>query len=442
MSNSATSRFHKLLSKHSFIVTACLIFFSNIWRATELLEYDFVRAEDLTHLFKEAIERGFSSVFYPIIGHYQTIPRLVIFLITSISIKYTPQLIIISALLISSFCLSIFTRSSFRWIIKSDLMRVFLCLAFSYSKGSHDTIFSLVSLVYLFICTEAFLLLEKDESEHWQCSFKKTCFLILLFLSAANSIILLPFIIYLYHETKNKNYLILIFALIATTLLNVIATTNDAISNPKSFDILLLITDYFTVYAFKFLINPAFGVFSYNIFNLISFKTLESIFLACDIAFFTALLIMRQKKLMILTFLMLCLNLNVVLQELVRPYSREMLFSPIEIRYSFSYAIFSIIFLCHIYSSTFQYLKINFTRWILLIWIIQCGINGGLFLECLTDEDVVGYWDRVTNKIGHYQSLRDRGELEKDGIVKIPKTPHSFINVYMQPLEIIIKAKD
>lgn len=357
---------------NSYLFTVTVIFFLQILKAKTALKSFILWAEDSTHFFKESLELDYYSLFTPIIGHHHLIPRIIAYLSSKISLYYTPQIYLVSAVLISSLSLAVFSRKTFRWIVQNDFLRICCCIFFSLTYGAYEVIYSLSMLNYVIFTAILLLLLEKDSLGKFSLSLKKSLFISFLWFSAGQSILTAPLILFLYYLTKNKNYIFLLLTLAISLFLNVLSVNQNLEKFPLNLDPWLLMIVYLTSFFYKYFLLVIFGSISALILDLFS----SSVLITFSLGFISLVIFLFLKKIKdldsrLLLSLAFLINFLAVITVATRPYGLYVIFSLFH-RTCFIFSVINLILIIHF---TEKYLKKRVSSFALNIIYLMLFLN-------------------------------------------------------------------
>lgn len=202
---------------------ALLLFVSSALRFRGVLLDPTFWAEDCTVFFRESVEIGPSAILLPVFGSFLTLPRLVAFLVSFLPTYWAPFLYAVTAGLLSSLSLSLFSRTGYRWLVPDDRLRVLVCWLFSLAPGTYECFFALTPGTYTIFCALILLLLERDGQRRWQMGVGRALLVSFLWFTLAQGLVLAPVIAYLFWRTRNRTYVLLLVTLAGAVLLNLTA---------------------------------------------------------------------------------------------------------------------------------------------------------------------------------------------------------------------------
>lgn len=246
-----------------FFKVAIAIFAFNLVRNPRIWKHPFFWAEDGQAFFAQSIEKGLSSIWSPLVGHFHTIPRIISFLCSYLPSVLAPLLYSLSAGLVAATCLAVFSKNEYRWLVKSDGLRIFSCFAFAIACGVLDSFFTLACLNYFIFIGIFFLLLGRDESGSWKMPWKTAFLISFLWFSAGQSILLVPPLLYLLFTTRKGQYFFLTATLGISVLTNFLSVRAQPTSQvmARSFPEILLDASraYVDNLFLRFVFSPIFG---------------------------------------------------------------------------------------------------------------------------------------------------------------------------------------
>jgi len=213
--------------RRRFLACAALLFLVTAARLPRTFLHSSFWAEDGTYFFREAIEDGGATLWRPVIGAYQTLPRIVAWLATFLPVQWAPALFALGAGLLASASLAVFSRAGFRWLVPDDRVRLFLCLLFSLAPGMGESFFALCTVNYVLFAGVLMLLLERDAAGRWSMGLRRALLVAFLWLSVAQGSVLVLPLLCLFFATRNRNYLVCLATLAASIALN-LAAPNEA----------------------------------------------------------------------------------------------------------------------------------------------------------------------------------------------------------------------
>jgi hypothetical protein len=138
------------LCKVGYWSTVIIVFLSLLIIGRERIEFAHLWAEDGSIFLNQHFQAGWSVVFAPYHGSYHSLPRLVVFLVET----FLPLVCLAKAFVLICFGLSAllfaqFSRSRFRQYVKSDLVRMLICLSFAFLPGANQVIGNLTNLHWI-----------------------------------------------------------------------------------------------------------------------------------------------------------------------------------------------------------------------------------------------------------------------------------------------------
>lgn len=420
-----------------FILSFSLIFIIHYFLVGYIFPFDYFRSEDLTYFFLESRMQGFDSLFKPIIGHYFSLQRVLAYIVSFFPVYYTPKTYVLLSILLSSLSLSIFSLRGFRWIVQNDCLRVLLTITFSLTHGASDVIYNLCSLYYVFVCAEIFLLLEKDRLGDWKINNVKIILLTILFLSAANSIIISPLLIYLFYCTKKNKYLTTLAILFLTSFVNYLAVLNDDISSSAQWEFIFLIKTYVLSFSFRFFWIALLGNLGFDFTQNIDLS-LQIIIYSLGLGLFVALIKrIWNRDVGVLVLVLLSVNLFSVLLFMVRAYALDSMFENIYLRHSYMYAVFGLLFLAHIYSKHLSF-KCNYkiTRYFICSWLICFSMGRPIRHFIKADLLDKPSWKEMAPQIASALNLKKEGRLNSSmqfRLYNIRDPSNSSIDIEIAP---------
>jgi hypothetical protein len=206
-----------------FLAVVFLLFASSAVRLPGSLLFPSFWAEDGTVFFRDSVEKGASAILTPLFGSHLLLIRLIAFLISLFPTFWAPALFAVSAGLLASVSLALFSRAGYRWLLPDDRLRVLVCWLFSLAPGTTESFFALSPGTYAVVCGLFFLLLERDGAGRWQMGIGRALLVSFLWFSVAQGLVLAAPIAYLFWRTRNRNYLLCLATLVAMVLLNLTA---------------------------------------------------------------------------------------------------------------------------------------------------------------------------------------------------------------------------
>ncbi len=203
-----------------FFAVVLLLFASTAVRLPGSLLYPSFWAEDCTVFFRDSVEMGSAAILTPLFGSHLLLIRLIAFLASFLPTLWAPALFALSAGLLASVSLALFSRAGFRWLLPDDRVRLLLCWLFSLAPGTNESYFALSPGTYAVVCGLLFLILERDGAGRWQMGVGRALLVSFLWFSVAQGLVLAAPIAYLFWRTRNRNYLLCLATFAAAVLLN------------------------------------------------------------------------------------------------------------------------------------------------------------------------------------------------------------------------------
>lgn len=255
---------NSLYTHKKHILLAILIFLVNALRNSGPFRYPSFWAEDATFFFKDSLELGVRALWTPVIGHYHTIPRMIVWVATFFHPQHAPVIFALGAGLVSSLCFSLFYLRGLRWIVREDHHRFWMAVVLSLCPGALETFFALCTLNYIIFCGILFLILEKDiEGQRFVMTVPRGILLCFLWFSAGQSVVILPLLFFLLVVSRNFRYLIPIGGLFFSILMNFLDVLKHQGDFPVHADntgkIPLFLQVFFDNYFLRFFYLPLFG---------------------------------------------------------------------------------------------------------------------------------------------------------------------------------------
>lgn len=174
-------------------------------------------AEDATYFFVQAFENGASTLFTPVYGYHFLLGRLIAYFATFWPVYYSPLIYSWACLVVAAFVCSYFSKDTFKWIIPNRWHRIWVCVLIAIGPGTGDLFASLCNMSSGLTLLAFLILLERP------FAFTKINIASLTFLalSAGQTFILIPLALFLWRQTKRKEYLrVVLWILIPMTLVN------------------------------------------------------------------------------------------------------------------------------------------------------------------------------------------------------------------------------
>ena len=199
----------------------------NAARSFDLLQSPSFWAEDGTIFFKDSLEYGVYSLFRPVEGHLNTLPRILAWLISYVPIENAPLSYILVSGVVSAFCLSLVYLPGLRWILPSDTARWALGFLCAFIPGTKDCFFNFATETYIIYCAVLCLILCGDEQGNMKMSGRRGLTLSFLWFSAAQSIIALPLLLTGLIFLRDRKMILPIVTQTIASLLNIVATHGD-----------------------------------------------------------------------------------------------------------------------------------------------------------------------------------------------------------------------
>lgn len=321
------------------LLTFSMVFAFSAWRITNFFEHQYFYAEDLVAFFIQSIELGPTAIITPY-SHHLLLQRIIAFGISLAPVKFAPYLYQISGGIISSICISTFSRSGFAWIVRRSDARVLICIFLSLIHGFDPIFFTVCNLYYPIGFAIALLLIEKKAE--WCLSTAKVFLVSFLWFSCGFAVVFLPFLFLMYFVSKNRNYLLCGITLLFSALLNLLSFSEVALGG-ESFpsgtftEVILAANIFIRTLFFNFFLLPIFGrTMSLKIDTVSTYWFFLSVlFLVVGVFIKRKLILENVKKharnVELQVLLMLCLTacFNKVLFALVRDYGVFISFHPI-----------------------------------------------------------------------------------------------------------------
>lgn len=109
--------------------TLLICFFLTVIRSWQKVFHAHLWAEDGTVFFPDAFEFGYRSIIMPYAGYYQIAPRIFAMVASFFPLPMYAQLITISTIFLFAIVVSKFSEPTYRWIVESDSLRFWTCVA-------------------------------------------------------------------------------------------------------------------------------------------------------------------------------------------------------------------------------------------------------------------------------------------------------------------------
>jgi hypothetical protein len=138
---------------------ACLILILLVLRRPDAVINPQFWAEDGTIYFSGQLHHpGFAVLFETYKGYLPLIPRLVAAFASWFSAAYTPLIYNLCALLLAAFCCSLFSLNHYRYLLRSDALRILLCILAAAAFQS-DELIGTLACVHIFLTLGLLLIL-------------------------------------------------------------------------------------------------------------------------------------------------------------------------------------------------------------------------------------------------------------------------------------------
>lgn len=187
-----------------------LILGITIFRAPDALYNPQFWAEDATEWFDDAYHQGAISLFNLYGGYLNIFQRLVAILsVKVLPLSYIPIAFNIVAILIGSSSLFLFTTPRFRHVIKTDELRLVLCLIAAFGYPSGEITNTLTNTHWFLTLGSLILLVFQAESGLGKALV--SIYLAVATFTAPLNFFLLPIAVYLLFKSKNNRTTSLIF---------------------------------------------------------------------------------------------------------------------------------------------------------------------------------------------------------------------------------------
>ena len=209
-------------------------------------------AEDGLVFFKDAFELGTRSLFMPLGGYQNFIPRLLALFATILPTQSVPHFFAFTAVILSTLMLSFITSEGFSWFIPNAPLRFGLAVLFAFCPGSWEITSCLCNLHTVFAVFSLLLLLHRP----FEFSFFKSLLWILVLLSTPEMPILIPVLLFLGYYERSIRYPILIASILLMLFWNgysshKYATSDYGLYLNQVFRILSISAERLAIYLFQ-----------------------------------------------------------------------------------------------------------------------------------------------------------------------------------------------
>lgn len=191
--NKSAVSLQKFLS--SQINVALLVVFAILVRRYDLVVTPQFWAEDATQWFYQAYFVGGLKPFANFYGGYlQILPQFFTsFTVLFVPLTYVPLILNLIAIGIAAFSLSLFSNANYRWIVKTDWLRGFVCVVFCLANPGPEVIGTITNLHW--VLTLAAVLLTLFETESRLTKYLIRFVVVAICFSAPNTIFFVPLVL-------------------------------------------------------------------------------------------------------------------------------------------------------------------------------------------------------------------------------------------------------
>ncbi len=249
-----------------------LCFLVLVLRGWDRLAHPGLWAEDGSVFLKDALDFGWSALLIPYEGYFHTLNRLVMQLLLNFPLTWLPGLVTFVCFGIYAWVMSIFAERTYRYLLKSDFMRLGIALGLCILPGGIEMLGNLCNLHRILAVYIFFLSIRSAQDDYNPIHLASV---LLIGGSAGEILVFVPVFLYRsYLRRKQRPQLsdtyefVMVCAILAWTLLNIAASKTN--SEPFVFQWWQILRSTFAAYSFGYVMQPLFGWrLSENIFRFV-----------------------------------------------------------------------------------------------------------------------------------------------------------------------------